>query len=199
MSPDALCSTTISTPLGAMTLVASSKGLRAVRFPGERPDRLALGPVVDTSQADTVAGSPTRDTAAVAILTSASTQLLEYFAGDRRTFDLALDARGTPFQHRVWAVLATIPYGHTLTYGEQATRLGDVQMARAVGTANGQNPLGIVVPCHRVIGASGHLTGFGGGLEAKAWLLRHEQGIADLWSSSSPAASTALANSTGLQ
>jgi methylated-DNA-[protein]-cysteine S-methyltransferase len=101
-------------------------------------------------------------------------QLLEYFSGARRTFDLPLAPQGTPFQRRVWRALSTIPYGETLSYGELARRLGLVGGARAVGLANGANPLPIVVPCHRVIGADGTLTGFGGGLHIKRSLLALE-------------------------
>ena len=108
------------------------------------------------------------------ILSAARLQLEEYFRAERTEFDLPLDPMGTPFQLSVWQVLRTIPYGETITYGEQARRLGDPNKARAAGAANGKNPLSIVVPCHRVIGANGSLTGFAGGLGAKDWLLRHE-------------------------
>jgi methylated-DNA-[protein]-cysteine S-methyltransferase len=101
-------------------------------------------------------------------------QLDEYFAGRRRTFDLSLDLRGTPFQRRVWAELQRIPWGRTISYGELARRLGNPNLTRAVGTANGANPVSIVVPCHRVIGADGSLTGYGGGLDIKAKLLALE-------------------------
>jgi methylated-DNA-[protein]-cysteine S-methyltransferase len=102
-------------------------------------------------------------------------QLDDYFEGRRREFDLPLDPFGTPFQQSVWQVLRTIPYGQTMSYGQQAERLGDVRKARAVGAANGKNPLSIVVPCHRVIGSNGHLTGFAAGVEVKSWLLDHER------------------------
>jgi len=109
------------------------------------------------------------------VLEDAATQLQEYFAGERREFDLPLAARGTAFQQRVWAALAEIPYGHTMTYGQVAARLGLVPGAsRAVGSANGSNPIPIVVPCHRVIGANGTLTGFGGGIDRKRTLLALE-------------------------
>jgi methylated-DNA-[protein]-cysteine S-methyltransferase len=100
--------------------------------------------------------------------------LEEYFARARTTFDLPLDPSGTAFQRRVWDALRAIPYGATTSYGELARRLGDPRATRAVGTANGQNPIPIIVPCHRVIGAHGELTGFGGGLDRKRWLLEHE-------------------------
>jgi methylated-DNA-[protein]-cysteine S-methyltransferase len=105
---------------------------------------------------------------------AAAAQLRDYFAGRRTAFDLPLRPVGTPFQHRVWAALQQIPYGQTLSYGELAQRLGQPGGARAVGLANGQNPLAIVVPCHRVIGANGALTGYAAGLAHKRWLLAHE-------------------------
>jgi methylated-DNA-[protein]-cysteine S-methyltransferase len=103
-------------------------------------------------------------------------QLDEYFAGVRREFDLPLDPLGTVFQRRVWSSLVEIPYGETTTYGKLAAVLGAPTAYRAVGLANGQNPISIIVPCHRVVGADGSLTGYGGGLDAKRWLLTHETG-----------------------
>ncbi|MBO0691812.1 MAG: methylated-DNA--[protein]-cysteine S-methyltransferase [Acidimicrobiaceae bacterium] len=102
-------------------------------------------------------------------------QLEEYFDGSRTSFDLAIDPAGTPFQARVWGALRQIPYGHTLAYGELARQIGRPNAARAVGAANGRNPIFIVIPCHRVIGADGSLTGFGWGTGCKAWLLDHER------------------------
>ena len=110
-------------------------------------------------------------------LRSATVQLREYFEGSRRDFDLALDPIGTPFQLQVWEALRTIPYGRTRTYAEQAQAIGRPAATRAVGAADGRNPLSVVVPCHRVLGASGRLTGFAGGMTAKAWLLEHEQSV----------------------
>jgi methylated-DNA-[protein]-cysteine S-methyltransferase len=101
-------------------------------------------------------------------------QLGEYFAGTRREFDLPLRLEGTPFQQRVWKSLTEIPYGETWSYGELAKRIGNPNASRAVGLANGSNPIAILVPCHRVIGADGSLTGYGGGLDRKRWLLAHE-------------------------
>ena len=101
-------------------------------------------------------------------------QLEEYFAGSRREFDLTLHLEGTPFQRRVWAALREIPYGATLSYGELARRIDKPKASRAVGHANGRNPISILVPCHRVIGTNGSLTGYGGGLDRKRWLLAHE-------------------------
>jgi methylated-DNA-[protein]-cysteine S-methyltransferase len=109
-----------------------------------------------------------------AALSEARAQLQAYFAGELRGFELPLAAEGTPFQQRVWRALCDIPYGETISYGELARRIGQPAAARAVGLANGQNPIAIVVPCHRVIGANGSLTGYGGGLERKRWLLAHE-------------------------
>lgn len=101
-------------------------------------------------------------------------QLDEYFERRRRVFELPLAPQGTAFQQRVWAALLEIPFGVTISYGELATRLGDPKASRAVGLANGRNPISLIVPCHRVIGANGNLTGYGGGLDRKEWLLRHE-------------------------
>lgn len=107
---------------------------------------------------------------------AAATQLREYFAGERTDFELTLAASGTPFQHRVWAALCEIPFGVTWSYGELATHIGQPTASRAVGLANRRNPIAVVVPCHRVIGASGTLTGYAGGVERKRWLLDHESG-----------------------
>jgi methylated-DNA-[protein]-cysteine S-methyltransferase len=112
--------------------------------------------------------------AGIAPLALAALQLNEYFAGTRRTFDLPMRLDGTSFQQRVWRELTEIPYGETWSYGQLAKRIGNPNASRAVGLANGQNPISILVPCHRVIGADGSLTGYGGGLERKSWLLAHE-------------------------
>lgn len=163
MHDERLSETHIDTPVGVLRIVASARGVRAVLWPGET-DRVEVGAVSG--------GDPAADR----ILAAAVAQLQEYFAGDRRAFDLPLDPVGTEFQRQVWQVLRTIPYGDTISYGEQARRLGDVNKSRAVGAANGRNPIGIIVPCHRVVGSTGKLTGFAGGLDTKAWLLQHEQG-----------------------
>jgi len=105
-------------------------------------------------------------------------QLDAYFAGKLETFDLVLDPHGTPFQRRVWEALLEIPFGETMSYSQLARRLGDPKLVRAVGLANGRNPISIVIPCHRVIGADGSLVGYGGGLERKRWLLEHEAVVA---------------------
>ena len=111
------------------------------------------------------------------LLTEAVRQLTEYFAGTLTEFDLPLKASGTAFQERCWAALRDIPYGATVSYGEQARRIGNAKASRAVGGANHHNPICIIIPCHRVVGASGSLTGYGGGLDMKAWLLEHERAV----------------------
>lgn len=111
-------------------------------------------------------------------LAEAKRQLDEYFAGTRRDFDLALNPQGTDFQQRVWQSLRAIPYAVTCSYGAIANAIGNPKGVRAVGLANGRNPISIIVPCHRVIGSNGSLTGYGGGIERKEWLLAHEQGFA---------------------
>ncbi|WP_395664507.1 methylated-DNA--[protein]-cysteine S-methyltransferase [Methylocella sp.] len=152
-----LTRTTMASPVGELTLVAGRAGLVAVLWPGDDPRRVPLGP----SRPDP--DSPT--------LVETRRQLDEYFGGRRRRFDLPLDPQGTAFQKRVWAELLNIPHGETRSYGDLARALGDPRAARAVGAANGRNPISIIAPCHRVVGASGRLTGFAGGLEAKAFLL----------------------------
>ncbi len=150
-------------PLGTLLLVAGSDGLRRILLPGQY-DAVTPGP-----------GSPEpgwrRDDAALAAVRG---QIEEYFSGARRVFDLPLATQGTPFQLAVLRALTEIPYGTTQTYADIARRLGQPTASRAVGAANGRNPLAIVLPCHRVIGSDGSLTGYAGGLAAKRWLLRHE-------------------------
>lgn len=155
---------TLESPVGALTLAASANGLRAVLWPQEREGRVDLG---YTEPAD---DAP--------VLNDAAQQISEYFAGDRQAFDLPLDPVGTAFQVKAWWALADIPYGETTTYSRQAERIGSPKAIRAVGAANGRNPLSIILPCHRVVGADGSLTGFAGGLEWKRWLLDHERRIA---------------------
>jgi methylated-DNA-[protein]-cysteine S-methyltransferase len=108
-------------------------------------------------------------------------QLTTYFTGQLTRFDLELETGGTPFQRRVWDALRSIPYGTTTSYSELAAQLGEPRAVRAVGSANGRNPISIVIPCHRVVGADGGLTGYGGGLQRKQWLLAHERGGLTLW------------------
>jgi methylated-DNA-[protein]-cysteine S-methyltransferase len=120
-------------------------------------------------------GFSTAEGAGAAVLVEALAQLRDYFEGRRRRFDLSLAPQGTPFRQAVWRAVQTIPYGETLSYGAIATAIGNPRAGRAVGTANGANPIPIVVPCHRVLGSDGSLTGYGGGLWRKAWLLEHEK------------------------
>lgn len=154
-------STTFPSPIGVLVLTASESALTGVYFPNGR--RVQVGKDGDS-----------------AVLRATARQLSEYFAGKRMSFDLPLAAAGTPFEQRVWSLLREIPYGTTTSYGELARRLGGPNEARAVGAANGKNPIPIIVPCHRVIGASGDLTGFGGGLDRKRWLLEHEGALLPL-------------------
>ncbi len=149
----------LDSPIGRLLLLADEQGLRRIDFPGAhqeaciepgwRRGRRFLVPVIE--------------------------QLQAYFAGERLDFDLALAATGTPFRHKVWDELTRIPYGVTISYGELARRIRQPSASRAVGLANGANPIPIIVPCHRVIGSNGKLTGFGGGLPTKQWLLEHER------------------------
>jgi methylated-DNA-[protein]-cysteine S-methyltransferase len=161
---DQLSHTVVDTPIGPLTLVAGPSALREVRFPNGRPPGPGDGP-----------RDPDHP-----VLLAAARQLDEYFAGSRLSFDVALDPQGSAFQLDAWRGLLTIPYGETVSYGEQARRLGHDGKARAIGAANGSNPLPVIVPCHRVIGSDGSLTGFGGGLETKAWLLHHERQVLGL-------------------
>jgi methylated-DNA-[protein]-cysteine S-methyltransferase len=148
-----MAQTVVDTPIGPLGLVAFDGALQSVRF--------------DARSVGTEGRSR--------VLDDAAEQLDAYFAGDLVGFDLPLELHGSDFHRRCWLALASIPYGQTVSYGEQARRLGlGSESARAVGAANGRNPLPIVLPCHRVIGADGSLTGFGGGLEVKRFLLEHE-------------------------
>ena len=150
----------ISTPVGRLRLAGDDEGLRGISFQNRfRP--------VEIAEDSERAREPFREVIA---------QLEGYFAGDRRGFDLPLAPEGTPFQREVWSALREIPYGETRSYGEVARRLGRSNASRAVGAANGRNPIPIIIPCHRVIGADGSLTGFGGGLEIKRRLLELEAG-----------------------
>ena len=171
--------TTYKCPLGTLTLESDGRALTRVWFPTESPPptpagRGRAGRAGQGGSGD--ADVRLRDAQPFAAVTA---QLDEYFAGTRRRFDLPLAPRGTPFQLKVWRELRKIPYGKTITYATLAHRAGNDDACRAVGAANGRNPLPIVVPCHRVIGADGSLTGFGGGLDAKRALLRLEGAWAD--------------------
>ena len=157
-----LTSTSYDSPVGTLTLVGGPAGLRAVLWPGDRAARAGI------SRNALVPGEAT-------VLAATARQLDEYFAGARTAFDLPLDLHGTPFQLAAWQALAEIPYGETRTYTQQAEVIGRPTAVRAVGAANGRNPLSIVLPCHRVVGSDGTLRGFGGGLEVKAALLALER------------------------
>jgi methylated-DNA-[protein]-cysteine S-methyltransferase len=153
---------TYEAPFGVVTVVGSELGIRFVMFANDaHPKPLEQLQISDTDIHDSV--------------NVAITQLEEYFDGSRRSFDLPLDLRGTEFQVEAWNALAEIPYGHTASYGQQAASIGRPKAVRAIGGANGRNPVAIVLPCHRIVGADGSLTGFGGGIEVKKWLLDHEQ------------------------
>lgn len=154
-------------PVGTLELVAEPGALVAVLWPDEDAARVRFA----TAPA---AADPSDQNPATEILTATASQLDEYFAGTRHAFDLSLAPVGTEFQRAVWWSLAEIPYGTTSTYGEQARQIGRPKAVRAVGAANGRNPLSIVLPCHRIVGANGKLTGFAGGLDTKRWLLDHE-------------------------
>jgi methylated-DNA-[protein]-cysteine S-methyltransferase len=149
--------TVVDSPIDPLLLIGDETGLCALWMQPHEPPAGAV-----------------RDDDALA---PAATQLAEYFAGERTRFELALSPHGTSFQQKVWLALREIPFGRTTTYGEIAADLGQPTASRAVGLANGRNPLAVIVPCHRVIGADGSLTGFGGGLPRKRWLLQHERTV----------------------
>lgn len=153
----------IASPVGPLTLVGDGAALVGLYFDGHlrTPRVTELGPRDDDG------------------FEAAQVQLGEYFAGTRREFDLELAPRGSAFEKQVWALLTKIPYGETRTYGQLAAELGDPGAAQAVGNANGWNPISVVVPCHRVVGTSGGLTGYAGGLDRKRFLLRLEEPPAD--------------------
>lgn len=164
----------VGSPVGTLVLVAGPSGLTEVRWSTTGPavpDR----PGVSTG---TVIGDVPGDRTTAEVLDRAAEQLGEYFAGTRREFDLPLAPTGTPFQLAAWEILRRIPFGETISYRQQAAALGDPAKARAVGSANGRNPMPIIVPCHRVCASGGGLGGFSGGLELKRWLLDHERRVA---------------------
>jgi methylated-DNA-[protein]-cysteine S-methyltransferase len=150
----------LESPIGRLTLTSDGAALTGLYMgtPSKRPDF----------------GGEWAQNGAAGPLPIAVRQLKEYFAGARRKFDLPLRMEGTAFQRQVWRELTEIPYGETWSYGQLAKRIGNPNASRAVGLANGRNPIAVIVPCHRVIGADGSLTGFGGGLPRKQWLLWHE-------------------------
>lgn len=151
----------VATPVGALKVVASDSGLAALLWEADNPKRVPLGQLV----ADW----------AHPVLLEAKRQLQLYFSGTLRSFALPIDAQGISFQKSVWAALMTIPYGETRSYAEIARQIGRPAAARAVGAANGRNPLSIIAPCHRIVGSTGALTGFAGGLATKEFLLRLER------------------------
>ena len=157
----------IDSPLGKLTIVAQSSKLVAILWENDQPNRVRLGEMEQEDNDST--------------LLEAERQLQEYFQGKRQQFDLPMEFNGTEFQKQVWQALLQIPYGETRSYLDIATAIGNKKAVRAVGAANGRNPISIIAPCHRVIGASGALTGFAGGLEAKALLLSVEQKAAGLF------------------
>lgn len=152
--------TLMPSPVGQLTLVARAGKLAAILWETERANRVRLGDLIETGD------NP--------VLMETERQLTEYFAGTRNHFELELDFVGTDFQTQVWQALLTIPFGETRSYSQIASQIGNPTAVRAVGAANGRNPISIIAPCHRVIGASGTLTGFAGGLEAKQYLLTLE-------------------------
>jgi len=171
------CSTVIRTPVGALTLVANDRGLAAVLWENDDPRRVPLGQAATGAEHPVPSPAPLGRASPDAehpVLRKAARQLAEYFRGRRKTFDLALDFAGTKFQRDVWNALLTIPYGQTRSYAQIAKQIGSPAAVRAVGAANGRNPISIIAPCHRVIGSSGKLTGFAGGLDVKAKLLALE-------------------------
>lgn len=154
---------TMASPVGALKLIASDAGLSAVLWENDDPKRVRVGELIDAPE--------------YPVLIQAERELRAYFAGERTSFSVPLDASGTAFQKKAWAALLTIPYGETRSYGQLATQIGNPKASRAVGAANGRNPISIIVPCHRAIGSNGALTGFAGGLEAKRYLLALETGV----------------------
>ena len=153
-------------PLGPLLLAATERGLSGLWFEDQRH----LPPWLATRAPAPATEHP--------VLAATTRQLLGYFAGERDCFELPLDFAGTEFQQKVWQALLTIPFGETRSYSQIAQQIGSPKAVRAVGAANGRNPIAIVVPCHRVIGADGKLTGYAGGLDRKIWLLQHEQRVA---------------------
>lgn len=142
-----------SSPIGLVEITGSKDGITSIIFADD--DQVAIGEIPE-------------------ILKNAYNQIDEYFKGKRKSFDFKLSPEGTEFQKKVWMELMNIPFGETLTYKDIACMLGNIKAVRAVGNANGKNPISIVIPCHRVIGSNGELTGYAGGLDRKAWLLKHE-------------------------
>ncbi|RZG75330.1 methylated-DNA--[protein]-cysteine S-methyltransferase [Acinetobacter sp. WCHAc060025] len=151
----------MASPVGQLKLVATETALVAVLWENENPNRVRLAELIENTQHS--------------VLLETQRQLNEYFAGQRQVFDLPLDFEGTEFQQKVWQALLTIPFGETRSYKQIAEQVGNVKAVRAVGAANGKNPISIIAPCHRVVGANGKLVGFAGGLENKDILLKIEK------------------------
>ena len=152
---------TMKTPVGVLKLIASDRGLAAILWENDDPKRVRLTPLTEDKNHP--------------VLLETERQLAEYFAGRLKNFSLKFDPMGTEFQKEVWNALSTIPFGETRSYAQIAKQVGRPKAVRAVGAANGKNPISIIVPCHRVIGSNGKLTGFAGGLETKEVLLNLEQ------------------------
>ncbi|MGH8047469.1 MAG: methylated-DNA--[protein]-cysteine S-methyltransferase [Chthoniobacterales bacterium] len=151
---------TTKTPVGRLKLIASDRGLAAILWENDNPERVRLAPLAEDKNHP--------------VLLETERQLGDYFAGKREKFSLKFDPVGTEFQKDVWSALSTIPFGETRSYAQIAAQIGRPKAVRAVGAANGKNPISIIVPCHRVIGSNGTLTGFAGGLQIKAALLELE-------------------------
>jgi methylated-DNA-[protein]-cysteine S-methyltransferase len=151
----------MKSPVGELKLIASDKGLAAILWEKDDPKRVRIGPLLQDKNHP--------------ILREVERQLKDYFAGKLKRFSIPLDSKGTEFQKKVWEALVTIPFGETRSYAQIAKQIGHPKAVRAVGAANGKNPISIIAPCHRVIGSNGKLTGYAGGLEAKARLLGLEK------------------------
>ena len=173
----------MDSPVGELKLVANGNRLAAILWENDKPNRVRLPEIVEADERP--------------ILIETERQLNEYFAGTRDRFDLELDFQGTDFQKKVWAALLTIPFGETRSYADIATQIGNINAVRAVGAANGRNPISIVAPCHRVIGASGDLTGFAGGLANKMFLLSLEAGQTSLEAAADSTAAADSAEASG--
>jgi methylated-DNA-[protein]-cysteine S-methyltransferase len=148
-------------PVGKLKLIASTKGLSGLLWEGELDERVLFGVLKENKQNK--------------FILKAKKQLDEYFSGERKSFSIALDMKGTEFQKKVWNQLGQIPFGRTKSYKEIAVKIKNPKASRGVGSANRRNPVSIIVPCHRVIGSNGKLTGFAGGLNVKSWLLEFEK------------------------
>lgn len=150
----------LESPVGSLRLIGGDAGLRAVLWPNERDGRVTFDETIVDGEHS--------------VLLDCAQQIVEYTNGERDTFDVPLDVVGTEFQRAVWRGLQQIPFGSTRSYGDLAQQLDRPGAARAIGSATGRNPISIIIPCHRLVGSTGSLTGFAGGLDAKRWLLEHE-------------------------